>query len=565
MSVRPGCIMLVHSALDRAAQVARLWADAGSPVVIHVDARVGRAAYRGLVDALKDAPQVRFCRRYRCEWGTWSLVAAMQAAGDEMLRAFPEVTHIYSASGACLPLRPIAELADWLARHPDTDFIESVSVADVNWTKGGLSEERFTFYFPFAYKRRRWLFDRLVALQRRLGIRRDLPAGIAPHIGSQWWCLTRETLTAILQDPDRAMFERYFRRVWIPDESYFQTLTRLYARRIESRSLTLGKFDHQGRPHVFYDDHLQLLRRSGCFVARKIWPGADALYTRFLTPQPSDDPAAEPQPGRIDRHFARATQQRVRGRAGLYMASRFPAKDLENGKTAEPYSVFQGFAQVIEDFEGWLAAVANCRVHGHLYAPHKAEFAGREKVFAGGLSDKASLRDYNPRAFLTNLLWATRGERQCFQLGPRDNLGAKQDLLWFMATDPNAQISVITGAWAVPLYRAGGDMAAIRAEAARLQRVETAMLEVLRSKWVRARVRIWTLAEFLENPAEVLHALFDELALHRQSRLMRVPDLVDLSGFGGFLQELRNRGMQPVLMGDFPATPPTSGPSTKVN
>ncbi|HHX88740.1 MAG TPA: glycosyl transferase, partial [Paracoccus sp.] len=86
--------MLVHSALDRAAQVARLWADAGSPVVIHVDARVGRAAYQGLVDALQDAPQVRFCRRYRCEWGTWSLVAAMQAAGDEMLRAFPEVTHI---------------------------------------------------------------------------------------------------------------------------------------------------------------------------------------------------------------------------------------------------------------------------------------------------------------------------------------------------------------------------------------------------------------------------------------------------------------------------------------
>ncbi|HHX88512.1 MAG TPA: beta-1,6-N-acetylglucosaminyltransferase, partial [Paracoccus sp.] len=512
----------------------------------------------------QDAPQVRFCRRYRCEWGTWSLVAAMQAAGDEMLRAFPEVTHIYSASGACLPLRPIAELAGWLARHPDTDFIESVSVADVNWTKGGLSEERFTFYFPFAYKRRRWLFDRLVALQRRLGIRRDLPAGIAPHIGSQWWCLTRETLSAILQDPDRAMFERYFRRVWIPDESYFQTLTRLYARRIESRSLTLGKFDHQGRPHVFYDDHLQLLRRSGCFVARKIWPGADALYTRFLTPQPSDDPAAEPQPGRIDRHFARATQQRVRGRAGLYMASRFPAKDLENGKTAEPYSVFQGFAQVIEDFEDWLAAVANCRVHGHLYAPHKAEFAGREKVFAGGLSDKASLRDYNPRAFLTNLLWATRGERQCFQLGPGDNLGAKHDLLWFMATDPNAQISVITGAWAVPLYRAGGDMAAIHAEAARLQRVETAMLEVLRSKWVRARVQIWTLAEFLENPAEVLHALFDELALHRQSRLMRLPDLVDLSGFGAFLQELRNRGMQPVLVGDVAATPPASGPSTKV-
>lgn len=564
MSARLGCIMLVHTALERAAQVARYWAEAGSPVVIHVDARVGRDGYQRLIDTLKDLPDVRFCRRYRCEWGTWSLVAAMQAASEDMLRAFPQVAHVYAASGACLPLRPIAELANWLSRHPDTDFIESVNMADVNWTKGGLSDERFTLYFPVAYKRSKWLFDRLVDIQRRLRIRREFPDTIEPHIGSQWWCLTRETLGAILNDPSRPQFDRYFRHVWIPDESYFQTLVRVYARKIESRSLTLGKFDHQGRPHVFYDDHLQLLRRSNCFVARKIWPGAERLYRHFLAPSSGALSDAEPQPSRIDRHFARATVQRVRGRAGLYMASRFPAKDRENGKTAEPYSVFQGFSEVFQDFEGWLAAVANCRVHGHLFAPHKAEFAGREKVFAGGLSDSASLRDYNPRAFLTNLLWATRGERQCFQLGPADNTGQQHELLWFMATDSNAQISVITGAWAVTLFRAGGDMGATRREAARLQRVETEMLELLRSPWVRARVRIWTLAEFLENPAEPLHRLFDEIAPHQQARLIRIPELVDLSGFGAFLQELRNRGMQPVLMGDFPANPPVTDLSIKV-
>jgi len=556
MKARLGCIMLVHTALERAAQVARFWAEAGSPVMIHVDSRVALPAYQDLADALKDLPDVRFSRRYRCEWGTWSLVAAMQGASEEMLKAFPKVTHVYTVSGACLPLRPISDLARWLDRHPDTDFIESVNVGDVNWTKGGLSEERFTLYFPFAYKRYKWLFDRFVELQRRLRVRRELPAMLEPHIGSQWWCLTRETLSAILNDPSRPMFERYFRRVWIPDESYFQTLARLYARKIESRSLTLGKFDHQGRPHVFYDDHLQLLRRSECFMARKIWPGAERLYSHFLAQRADDTNAeAEPQPSRIDRHFARATLQRIRGRAGLYMASRFPARDRENGKTAEPYSVFQGFAEVFQDFEGWLTAVASCRVHGHLFAPHKAEFAGREKVFAGGLSDRASLRDYNPRAFLTNLLWATRGERQCFQFGPADIAGPKHDLLWFMATDSNAQISVISGAWAVPLFRAGGDMATVRREAARLQRIETEMLGILRSPWVRARVRIWTMAEFLENPAEPLHMLFDEIAPHQQARLIRIPELVDLAGFGGFLQELRNRGMQPVLMGDFPMNP----------
>jgi hypothetical protein len=105
-----------------------------------------------------------------------------------------------------------------------------------------------------------------------------LPEGITPHLGSQWWCLTRQTLTAILEDPRRPELDRYFRYVWIPDESYYQTLVRNYGRKIESRSLTLSKFDFQGKPHVFYDDHLQLLRRSDCFVARKVWPRADRLY-----------------------------------------------------------------------------------------------------------------------------------------------------------------------------------------------------------------------------------------------------------------------------------------------
>ena len=57
---------------------------------------------------------------------------------------------------------------------------------------------------------------------------------------------------------------------------------RRYSSNIESRSLTLSKFDFQGKPHMFYDDHLQLLRRSDCFVARKIWPHADKLYGAFL-------------------------------------------------------------------------------------------------------------------------------------------------------------------------------------------------------------------------------------------------------------------------------------------
>jgi len=543
-----GFIMLVHTALDRAAAVARHWASSGCPVVIHADKRVSRAGYEGLVEALADLDKVRFSTRVRVEWGTWSLVDATQRAAELMLGEFPGVRHVYLASGSCLPLRPVQELVAYLDSRPDTDFIETVTTMDVPWTVGGLDQERFTLRFPFSWKRRRRVFDAYVALQRRLGYRRPIPPGVVPHLGSQWWCLTRQTLSAILEDPDRKDYERYFRLVWIPDESYFQTLVRLYSRNIESRSLTLSKFDFQGKPHIFYDDHLQLLRRSDCFVARKIWPGADRLYDSFLSNDPAVTKNAEPSPGKIDRLFAKAVDRRTRGRPGLYMQSRFPREGWENGKTCAPYSVFEGFAELFENFETWLGKAVGSRVHGHLFHPERVQFAGGERFHNGALSDSAALRDYAPKSFLASLIWNSRGERQCFQFGPGD----AQDISWFMATDPNAQISVITGAWAVPLFRSNGNFSDIRRRAALLQKIESEHLDILRSPHARARVRIWSMAEFLENPMEPLQTIIDEIAPRGQRRLTEAPVLADLRGFGQFLQNLKNQGMQPHLMGDFP-------------
>ncbi|MFN3825559.1 MAG: beta-1,6-N-acetylglucosaminyltransferase [Pseudorhodobacter sp.] len=540
--------MLCHISLDRAAQVARHWVTHGCPVVIHLDKRVKRAAFERLRNDLSDLTDVRFSGRFACEWGTWGIVAATQAAATILLRDFPGVRHVYLASGSCMPLRPVRELRAYLDSRPRTDFIESVTTADVGWTIGGLDSERFTLRFPFSWRRQRRLFDVYVNLQRRLGLKRRMPPGLVPHLGSQWWCLTRQTLSAILEDPDRAEIDRYFCQVWIPDESYFQTLVRQYSVNVESRSLTLSKFDFQGKPHIFYDDHLQLLRRSDCFVARKIWPHAKKLYRVFLTEEGEGQPAAEPNPGKIDRLFSKAVERRTKGRAGLYMQSRFPNENWENGKTAMPYSVFEGFTELFENFETWLGKMTGTRVHGHLFAPERAEFAGGERLYNGAMSDNAALRDYNPRSFLTNLLWNTRGERQCFQYGPGDNPA----LNWQLAGDPNATISVISGAWAVPLFKSNRNFSDLRREAAQLQKIEAEHLDALRSPWAKARVRIWTLAEFVENPMEPLQTIVDEISPRALRRLTEAPRLADLSGFGQFLQNLRNQGMQPFLMGDFP-------------
>ena len=55
------------------------------------------------------------------------------------------------------------------------------------------------------------------------------------------------------------------------------------------------------------------------------------------------------------------------------------------------------------------------------------------------------------------------------------------------------------------------NFADLRREAARLQKIESEHLGVLRSQYTKARVRIWTMAEFVEAPMEPLQTIIDEI------------------------------------------------------
>ena len=52
---------------------------------------------------------------------------------------------------------------------------------------------------------------------------------------------------------------------------------------------------------------------------------------------------------------------------------------------------------------------------------------------------------------------------------------------------------------------------------------------------------------------EPLQGILDEIGRTKLRRLSEAPKMVELSGFGQFLQSLKNQGMHPYLMGDFPA------------
>ncbi|TDX28810.1 hypothetical protein EV657_1103 [Rhodovulum visakhapatnamense] len=80
---------------------------------------------------------------------------------------------IWHRAPACrCALRPAADLTACLAAlaaRPETDVFESVTADEAPWAMGGLSTERLSLSFPFAWKRHRRVFDCHVALPRRLG------------------------------------------------------------------------------------------------------------------------------------------------------------------------------------------------------------------------------------------------------------------------------------------------------------------------------------------------------------------------------------------------------------
>jgi hypothetical protein len=561
----PGFVMLAHRRLDRAAEVARHLALSGCPVAVHVDARTSAGEHARMVAALADVPGILFVPRQPTPWGGWGLVVATEVAAAQLLADHPRVTHVALISGSCLPLRRVDELRAFLAARPGTDFIESVAVEDVPWAQGGLDAERFTLHFPFDWQRQRRLFDQAVAVQRRLGVRRRVADGIVPHLGSQWWCLTRPTLQAILSHPRRAELARYFARVWIPDESWFQTLARLVAPRIESRSLTFSRFDVKGRPRVFYDDHLQLLRATDCFLARKIWPGADGLYRHLLAPAYAMPRDGDPAPSVVEPVLATMAARRLEGRPGLWSAGRYPDAARAEPVTAAPHAVLVGVTATLPGVADWLTAAQGARVHGRLFAPDGVQFAGGDAVGPGGLSVAAALRDHDPRAFLRNLVWATRGEMQVWSLDPADTSA----IVPVVAGDRHARVVAVTGTWVIGLWQAGVGATLARADAVALMRAEDEMMARLTAPGAAAQVNLRTLGAALSDPSGLLAdlvamvlpgplAIGDDAPL--PAALQVSPDLV------AFVTALRDLGVPPRAVGDLAplaaamVTPPRARP-----
>lgn len=499
-----GVALLVHENLYRARQLVLALARNGIPVAIHLDAKVPASKAAPFMAELDHNSQVHFTDRRDCGWGRWSLVEAEIDASNLLLRAAPEITHVALLSGSCLPLQPLPACKDYLARHPGEDFIESFRVGHEPWGAGGLDAERFTLHFPFSFRHQRAWFDRAVAVQRRLNVRRRSPDGLVPHLGSQWWCLSRETLEAIAADPEGPAFRRYFSGVWIPDESYFQTMVRRHGRVVHSRSLTFNRFDHQGKPTVFYDDHLRQMEQLDAFFIRKVWHGADRLYRHFLAPDLQPAPALPEVAGRFLRLIEASAQHRTEGRRGVMHAGRFPAK----WETPAPFGLLH--AGPVQ-----------------LQAPAMTTLG---RLFAQDAAD-AMVRDHAPSDYLRNALRGLAPGSGLVEYAARD----LEPLLPGLATAETARVFHVRHAWVLALENE--DIATAQA----LLESENALLKVLTASMNQDHLFLADWSGFLREPKAALAPFLGSLGLPPGT--VKVSGLPDVDAVAARVERLRDAGL----------------------
>jgi hypothetical protein len=386
-------ILLCHK--DPAAIIAQAkqLTAAGDYLAIHFDGSASDTDFAQIKGALAGNTHVVFAKRVKCGWGQWSLVQASLNALTAATESFVRATHFYMVSGDCLPIKSASYARDMMD-SADVDYIESYDFFDSDWIKTGFRVERLIYSHFFNERTQPRRFYAALGLQQKLGLKRKIPQDIQVMIGSQWWCLRRQTVEAVLAFvAERADVVRFFKRTWIPDETFFQTLVRhlVPGREIENRTLTFLMFSDYGMPVTFYNDQYDLLISQDGLFARKISTQAQDLRVKLGALFVSDRLDFQIQnEGR--NLFAYLTS---RGREGRRFAPRFWDENTSMGRGRTLYIVTCKKWHVAKALVAQISLQTGIPTTGYLFDEDQAGLPD-----LGGIETSVNKRGRHRRAFM---------------------------------------------------------------------------------------------------------------------------------------------------------------------
>lgn len=263
-------------------QLARLVAalPANSPIMIHFDLRADPALFDLAVKRLGMRPKLQFVERFACHWGGFEIVQGMISLIRSLASCEINFDFATLLSGVDYPIKSNREVAAFLNQHRGEEFIKSFLLTAPNrW-----SEHGGYYKIPNRVLCRHLSYRSRVV---RLPGFRKMPGGLQPYGGSQWWTLSRDAIAYIARFVDRRReFLSFFRRSFIPDELFIQTVlsNSHFADRVAQDDLRFMIWDRPAPPYpaTLTLRDLDVLLASNKFFARKFDMHIDADILQAL-------------------------------------------------------------------------------------------------------------------------------------------------------------------------------------------------------------------------------------------------------------------------------------------
>jgi hypothetical protein len=197
--------------------VLRLNADT-SAFFIHVDQKAEQQIYDQITANLASLPNVHFLSRHRCDWGGFGHVRATLKGINELFKRGIPFDYAILLTGQDYPIKSNDQIHDFLQNHAGTSFMDYFELPCHQWENQGLDRiERWHLHV----RNRQFSLPPV----HRFPLKRRFVQGLKPFGGSSYWCLTRDCVEYIDQFTKRdPSFVKFFERVDVPDELFFQTI-----------------------------------------------------------------------------------------------------------------------------------------------------------------------------------------------------------------------------------------------------------------------------------------------------------------------------------------------------
>lgn len=204
-----GYFILLHRFPEQFKRMFRAIYAPGNSYVIHVDKSSGAEFAADIAEFLKPYQGVAIIESKKALWGGYSLVDAELRGMAKLLAMSSSWTHYINLSGQDFPLKSQAYIRDFLRANLRRQFIRALDQRAIR---------------PDTMNRVSHMFVEALGRMFRTRLPRAFLKGATPFIGTQWKAVTRSFCQFAVHHPSADRFKTFYRRSFIPDEAFFQTL-----------------------------------------------------------------------------------------------------------------------------------------------------------------------------------------------------------------------------------------------------------------------------------------------------------------------------------------------------